>query len=290
MKNKFKKVVLLAIILTLALLAFTGCTITNRRYNVDDIGIVTISNAIEEALSSCVIIQTQATAINLDSKANSQYSYIFVGVAISETEVIIPYQAVPKTGEYRNITYKGIVAGKESSLTFRLEDYSVPDYAFAVLELLTPDVKLKAVKFANSDNLILADLLFGVEFSKPYKIGVQSLNAYDYMRVNSVMVSSKVMVHNYQSIGHQDLENATFTAQAYSVVSEPSYKHNFTLNSYGTSITEFSLINNILFNKAGEFIGLNYMKKVDSSNNNEYVVDGITYAVKSNAIKQIINE
>ncbi len=289
MKNKFKKVVLLAIILTLALLAFTGCTTINRRYNVDDIGTVTISDAIEEALQSCVIIQAQATAINLDSKANSQYSYIFVGVAISETEVIIPYQAVPKNGEYRNIIYKGIIAGNESSLNFRL-DYSVPDYAFAVLELLTPDVKLKAVKFANSDNLILADLLFGVEFSKPYKIGVQSLNAYDYMRVNSVMVSSKFMVHNYQSTGHKELEEVTFTAQAYSVVSEPSYKHNFSLNSYGTSTIEFSLINNILFNKAGEFIGLNYMKKVDSSNNNEHIVDGITYAVKSNAIKQIIEQ
>lgn len=290
MKNKFKKVVLLAIILTLALLAFTGCTTINRRYNVDDIGTVTISDAIEEALQSCVIIQAQATAINSDSKVNSQYSYIFVGVAISETEVIIPYQAVPKNGEYRNIIYKGIIAGNESSLIFRHKYTPVVNNAFAVLELLTPDVKLKAVKFANSDNLVLADLLFGVEFSKPYKIGVQSLNAYDYMRVNSVMVSSKFMVHNYQSTGHKELEEVTFTAQAYSVVSEPSYKHNFSLNSYGTSTIEFSLINNILFNKAGEFIGLNYMKKVDSSNNNEHIVDGITYAVKSNAIKQIIEQ
>ena len=63
MKNKVKLIVTLAVLLTLALLALTGCTTTIRDYKLDDIGLITISDAIEDSLESCVVVEVDRKSV-----------------------------------------------------------------------------------------------------------------------------------------------------------------------------------------------------------------------------------
>lgn len=286
MKNKLRRVVMLAIILTLALLAFTGCTKSNRHYNFNDIGNVVISDAVESSLASCVYVDVATVEITGILSSKKHY-YTCVGVAITEKILMVPYQAIPKMDSYTKTTYTGLKYGSDTELTFVFKnlDYQL---GYALLTLTTATEKLQPIEFADSDNLQFADMLFGVELSIPYVDNVNDIEMKldKLVRINSVMVSSPTFIAGSLTIGSPELAEATFTCQAYSVVSKPSYEHNFCIFSNYQNVVPFNYINNILFDKTGKFIGTNYMKKVNDSNNNEHVVEGITYAVKSNSIKK----
>ena len=50
----------------------------------------------------------------------------------------------------------------------------------------------------------------------------------------------------------------------------------------------YVLTNNMLFNTAGEFVGINYLRRVDGTDSNEHIVAGIGYAVRSSNIKAVL--
>lgn len=296
MKNKFKILVSLAVLLTLALLAFTGCT--KKYYNLDDASILTMSDAIEDVLPSCVELEF----------VYGGYQYGFLGLAISETQVIVTSQTVPKvTWPTSQPTYDGRVRinGEEKLVKLVYTPNSFVedednDVGFRILTLKPEyqfNVKLNPVKFGDSDNLKLGELLFGVSYhtpTDPIDYGFE-----DYLKVISVMVSSQKMIHGSRYLFglSEKLEKATFTTNGYFEKSYANYSHKFsTLEDSNVDIVDgerrklFTLTNSWIFNRDGEFVGMNYLRKIDGSTSNNEVVVGIGYACRSNAIKEVLNK
>lgn len=309
MKNKLKWAVSLAVILTLALLAFTGCVTEKRTYDISDIGTVTLTDAADDALSSCVVVEVM--------KSGMSY-YYSVGLAVTENLIIVPRQTIPiiKVMEYiainENYSYRGRVCGGTG--TFALE-YDVDlnntlwnddNCGFNILRV-TGDTKLTPIKFApagtDGDIVRLGELMFGVEITIPDSNvwGNYSAKtpAAEYLRIMSVLVSSRDAqmgkLDGQKPFGVPYLVfNNTFTTNAY--LSKSDYDtymkrwdatHGFELLS---SSAEYSLTNCMLFNVKGEFVGINYMRKTDNGDSNANVVAGIGYACRSNAIASILNK
>lgn len=306
MKNKVKLIVTLAVLLTLALLALTGCTTTIRDYKLDDIGLITISDAIEDSLESCVVVEVMQSG---------QTYYYSVGVAVNENTIICPKQTMPanslSTTNHFLPSNLYSIKGRlyEKTGRFNLE-YSKSinslleyDAAFWVFKVADSNVKLTPVKFAqtkeNNDIIALGEMLFGVEILLPsYKVwedtARENIPTSEYLKVISAMVSSKSMqIGTYGPSQLKDvLKEISFTTQGYFNKSDyDTYMSGWNVLHYYSSlgnVSNYALTNNMLFNKNGEFVGLNYLKRVDEGEKNGQVVIGIGYACKSNSIKTIL--
>ncbi|MDE6565486.1 MAG: hypothetical protein K2L47_00290, partial [Clostridia bacterium] len=242
MKNKFKLIVSLAILLTLALLAFTGCTTTETDYNLDNIGSVIISDAMEEVLSSCVVIEV--------APGNMTY-YYSMGVAITEDKIIVPRQTIPinRLNFVETNCYKGRVYNTTGRFDFvyKSQDNTFGqnnDYGFNVLTLKdTNSVKLKPVKFAenkeNSDIIALGEMIFGMEINLPDRNVWGSLSYTDiptseYLKAIPVLVSSKSMMTGVDIMSNNpngiptEMIASSFTTQGY-----------FNKSDYDTYVTGF---------------------------------------------------
>lgn len=306
MKIKFKLFVSLAILLTLALLAFTGCKPEERNYNLDGIGSVVISDAMEDVLSSCVVVEVVPGNFTF---------YYSMGVAISEDKIIVPRQTIPlnKLNLPEINYYKGRVYNTKGRFDFvyKTEDNNFArnnDYGFNVLTLKDKNsVKLKPVKFAQNndttDIIKLGQMIFGVEVIVPdsrvyNKNSSVDIPTQEYYKAIPVLVSSKSMMtgadimSNHPNGIPDEMIAASFTTQGYfnksdydTYVTGVDLKHGFEAIDKNEN---YVLTNNMLFNTAGEFVGINYLRRVDGTDSNEHIVAGIGYAVRSSNIKAVL--
>lgn len=308
MKNKLKWVVSLAILLTLALLAFTGCESEERKYDLKQVSIVTMSDAIEDVLESSVVVEV------VDGQ---DIRYYCAGVAITEKLVIVPQQTIPLkdlTNSFsRDVNFKGRTTSQTQRFDLEYRSFYNNDYAFVVLSVNDENVKLKPIKFASTneesnDIVGLAELIFGVEILIPdsnvygTKItATANVPVSEYYSVIPVLVSSKQMMTGaydiYNKLGlKNELIDATFTTQGYFQKSDYDVFSNFlSVNKLHHGLQKisdsenFTLTNCMLFNEAGEFVGMSYMRKVDNTTKDENVVAGIGYACRSDIIKKFLN-
>lgn len=309
MKNKLKWVVSLAILLTLALLAFTGCEREDRKYDLKQVSIVTMSDAIEDVLASSVVVEA------VDGQ---DIRYYCAGVAITEKLIIVPKQVIPLTEITNSVSIKVKLKGRTTSQTQRFDlelrrTFYDNNYGFVVLSVVDENIKLKPIKFASTneqsnDIVGLAELIFGVEILIPDSnvygtktTTTASVPVSEYYSVIPVLVSSKQMMTGaydiYSKLGlKNELIDSTFTTQGYFQKSDYDVFSNFlSVNKLHHGLQkisdseDFTLTNCMLFNKAGEFVGVNYMRKVDNSPENEHVVSGIGYACRSDSIKKFLN-
>lgn len=316
MKNKKKIMVVLAIILTLALLAFTGCTI-DRKYNLDDLELLLISDKVDEVMQSCVVVKTTAD-VTLTSGQKGTNMYYGVGIAITENKILVPAQSVPKT-LYNTHFYGRIIGSDETfGLYCNYADNSFVDNAnlgFNILTLpINSKVKLKPIKFGKSDSLNVGQTLFGVNItipedellSKSSKDFAYGLSTEDYLSVNSLMLSYKgftIGIFDGLSKLPKAMQEASYTLQGYfnpsdtntytyfkevdSIGNEIKVGYDHGMKGYITSRC-FNFTNNLVFNVQGEFVGLNYARLVDNQDKNEEVVLGYGYALMSNFIKDFL--
>lgn len=311
MKNKLKWFVSLAILFTLALLAFTGCETETRRYNLEQVSIVTMSDAIEDVLSSTVVVEV------IENDSTRYYS---VGVAVTEKLIVVPKQTIPLTEVLDNVFPRVVFKGKSTSQTQRFDlkyesrynNFSVDDCGFVVLSVVDSNIKLNPVKFASvntesNDIIGFGELMFGVQILLPDSncwgtsvTSTANTPASEYFSTIPVMVSSKqMMTGNFDPYTQLELSekmvDSTFTTQGYFQKSDFDTYSNF-LTIYKlhhgfkkvSDSKDFCLTNCMLFNKAGEFVGINYMRRSDNEGNNEHVVAGIGYACRSNSIKDLL--
>ena len=322
MKNKLKWIVSLAVFITLALLALTGCVRTHTQYELGNIGIITISDAVENALSSCVVVE-------VTGYSGTVY-YYSMGVAVSNNRIIVPRQTIPTNslgGVATQYSYKGRFYNKEGIFDLEYErvyntftEEKGGDYGFNVLRVKDSTVNLRPVNFeTNKDNskdiVSLGELLFGVQINLPedgrysgedgiydgawYGVPSEKIPTYEFIDIKSVSVASKSM----QIGGHSmsglpvGMDKATFTTQGYLNKSDyDTYMRNWNQSHGFNKITDntgndnYSLTNCVLFNNKGEFVGINYLRRVDSTENNNNAVIGIGYTCRSSNMKFVLEK
>lgn len=323
MKNKLKWIVSLAVFITLALLALTGCVNNYTQYELGNIGIITISDAVENALSSCVVVE-------VTSKYSGTVYYYSMGVAISNNRIIVPRQTIPTNslgGVSSQYSYRGRFYNKTG--VFDLEYESVynsfsedngGDYGFNVLRVKDPTINLLPVTFANTkedstDIISLGEMLFGVQIKLPetgryygddgvnegawYGVPSEEIPTNEFLSLKSASVSSRSMQvggHNIYGLP-TGMDKATFTTQGYfnksdydTYMNNWGASHGFNKITDNTGKNNFTLTNCILFNCQGEFVGINYLRRVDSADNNNNAVVGIGYACRSNKMKIVLEK
>ncbi len=313
MKNKLKYTVVLAIVLTLALLALTGCVKTNTKYNINGIDSIVISDAVDEVLESCVVVET---IYRSNKYGSSNTLYYCIGIAVSENKILVPRQAIPKKTALNmtsSTNYLAYVAGQDKTIALEYlsgDNSYLSEYGFSILSVYNSQengIKLKPIKFGNSNvtiangndnenNLNIGQVLFGVELLLPDRIHIES-KADDFYKVISANVAANGMHIGVGSAAHHPenisdiMKDNTFTTQGYFSKSDPydsgDYPHDYDLLSNDKL---YALTDTMLFNSKGEFVGLNYLRRTDSTSSNEHVVAGIGYALKSNIIKSILQK
>lgn len=309
--------VALAIIFTLALLTFTGCS-NNRTYNLDNCDLLFVSEKIEEVMSSCVVVKTTAP-LTLTTGQKGKNTYYGLGVAVTEKKILVPAQSVPKS-LYGSTFLGRIIDGDQTfKLVCDISDNVIEDGKRPTFNILTlPDssnIKLKPVKFADSDSIVLGQSLFGINISIPEdELSVASsadyfapyLTTEEYLGMTKFWVSSNgfsIGSHDGLLKAPQEIKDSTFTVQGNinasdthtytyyedkDILGKPikvGYEHG--MKGYITTRC-FNFANSMIFNVDGEFIGVNYARLVNNLEINTQVVFGYGYATKSNYIKSIL--
>lgn len=283
MKNKQKLMVSLAVLLTLALLTLVGCVRVNTNYDLSNIGTVKISDAIDSVLPSCVVVDVK-------KYFTSENAYSCVGVVVEDDKIIVPAQAISTKSGY---TYSARLYGSNQTIELENDFVLNKEIGVCVLTVKTRNVKLSPVKFGDSDSLAIGETLFGIGYDAPI-ISAQepiSTETADYMLAIKAIVSSKIMSGaesgaESKFVLPEDMCKATYTIQGNFNPSAPvAYTHYFSNIKLTRNL---SLTDYILFNEAGEFVGLSYLRFVDETFNNNDVTLGIGYACKSNSIKELL--
>ena len=146
-------------------------------------------------------------------------------------------------------------------------------------------------------------MIFGVEVIVPDSRVYSNSSSLDiptaeYFKTIPVLVSSKSMMTGVDIMSNHpngipaEMMAASFTTQGYfnksdydTYVTGVDLKHGFEAIDKNEN---YVLTNNMLFNTAGEFVGINYLRRVDGTDSNEHIVAGIGYAVRSSNIKAVL--
>lgn len=280
MKNKIFKNVLLAFLISLALLTLTGCSKNENIKIVVADGQMTMSAVCEKTMKSCAQVEFSYTV----GYGNVQ-KYYCIGIAISENQLLVPKQAI-----YSEVPLAHNIVARvyNSQVDVQMEKDIITSNKLAgyqngsvyVLKIKNDaQTKFEPVTFAKNE-VNSGDVLLGIDcmpLSKGIEDGTEWIRAFE-----NIVSAPTIHLPNIEDSSFTQMFKKSFIVNAFVTKTESPYKDIFE-EDFGRTF-RLSLSNAFLFNLQGEFVGHLFSRSVSGNVNNENTF-GVAYAYKASEIK-----
>ena len=296
MKAKLSKVVIIAIVIALSVMALSGCVHDSKKINIDiEDGTTPYEIAADAALDSIaqvtvykLIDSGSATTPRRYGVANST-----VGLVIDNNHILVNKRILPNPLKFfPGIPDNFIVKVEVNLKGGGTEILDVDPLPVEIFDNQDDDLGLVLLKIKEEnpptvENRELIPCVFGD--SDSLTVGMNTLAVSvrtGFIRTYEVLVANTTVVHGHYQESASDMFGGNVTPS--SIYTSGSHT-NDSVDDYVGDLVDPKIdyiepSSAVLFDMQGRVVGFNYALYVDTQDNNISVVGGVGYAIRGNAI------